>query len=389
MDSDEGPRGLQRHRRRRHYGPPRWVVPLAVGFVQIMGTIGAAQHDGIVLPALAIVALGASAGALWFRRRRPIPTVAAVVALTWTAAVVGTPDGPIYLALIIAFVNVGIRADLRAAAISVVLGAPAFIWGVPAARGEPLPSPVQALPVIAWVLVLFAGALWGRSRRDRAVEFAHRRREEQRRQASEERLRIAQELHDVLAHNISLMNVQAGVALHLMDERPEQARTALTAIKQASNDALGELRSVLDILRGDGEAAPRTPTSGLRDLDQLVERTRAAGLDVSVRIEGTPRTLPPGVDLAAYRIVQESLTNVTRHAVDATAAVVVEYRDDDLVVRVDDTGRGTPSWSTDGGNGIPGMKERAAALGGTLDAGPRPSGGFSVSATLPTRERSR
>jgi signal transduction histidine kinase len=210
-------------------------------------------------------------------------------------------------------------------------------------------------------------------------------------------MRIARELHDVLAHNISLINVQAGVALHLMDEQPGQSRSALVAIKQASNDALGELRSVLDILRQGDEAAPRSPASGLADLDGLVAGAGATGLEVRTRVEGTPRPLPAGTDLAAYRIVQESLTNVTRHAGPATATVRIAYGRDALTVQVDDDGKGLesaggrPGSDSDrsnrrpdrSGNGIRGMRERVAALGGDLTAGSRPGGGFRVLAHLP------
>jgi signal transduction histidine kinase len=195
-------------------------------------------------------------------------------------------------------------------------------------------------------------------------------------------MRIARELHDVLAHNISLINVQAGVALHLMDEQPGQSRSALQAIKQASNDALGELRSVLDILRQGDEAPPRAPASGLASLDRLVAGAEATGLPVSAKVEGTPRPLPAGTDLAAFRIVQESLTNVTRHAGPASATVLVRYGKDDLTVQVDDNGKGAgPNGA--GGNGIRGMRERVAALGGELTTGPRPGGGFRVLARLP------
>jgi signal transduction histidine kinase len=193
------------------------------------------------------------------------------------------------------------------------------------------------------------------------------------------------------------MNVQAGVALHLMDEQPEQARTALTAIKQASGEALQELRSVLDILRqGDGDdeqAPPRTPTPGLGELDTLVERATAAGIDVRAAVEGTRHALPVSVDTTAYRIVQEALTNVARHAgATAAATIRVDYGDDDIVVEVEDDGRGSTANGVarrGGGNGIPNMRERAEALGGQLDAGPRPGGGFRVRAWLPVRDRER
>jgi len=187
----------------------------------------------------------------------------------------------------------------------------------------------------------------------------------------------------VLAHNISLINVQAGVALHLMDEQPGQSRTALAAIKQASNDALGELRSVLDVLRQGDEAEPRSPASGLAQLDSLVAGAAATGLEVRTRVEGAPRPLSAGTDLAAFRIVQESLTNVTRHAGPAASATVrIGYGADELVVEVTDDGRGAAAGGG-GGNGIRGMRERVAALGGELTAGPRPGSGFRVLARLP------
>lgn len=200
---------------------------------------------------------------------------------------------------------------------------------------------------------------------------------------------IAQELHDVLAHNISLISVQAGVALHLLDERPEQARPALAAIKEASRDALDELRSVLDVLR-QGQAAPRAPTSGIHDLRALVERTRATGLDVQLEITGTPRPLPTDVDLAALRIVQEALTNVVRHADADRATVRVTYGDEHVTVQVDDDGgdplpraRSAALHAGTLGSGLAGMRERAQAVGGTFQAGPRRGRGFGVRATLP------
>jgi signal transduction histidine kinase len=197
----------------------------------------------------------------------------------------------------------------------------------------------------------------------------------------------------VLAHNISLINVQSGVALHLMDEKPEQARIALTAINEASADALREVRSVLGVLRGTGEKAPRAPTAGLDGLDDLVSRTTAAGVGVTLEVHGESRPLPASIDLAAFRIVQEALTNIVRHADAAAASVELTYGPDALTVQVDDDGRGSDAsraggkasapHAEGGGNGIPGMRERAAALGGTLDAGPRSSGGFRVRARIP------
>jgi signal transduction histidine kinase len=230
----------------------------------------------------------------------------------------------------------------------------------------------------AWAL---AGVAMAGCQRRLAAERT--RAEEDRRRAGEERARIARELHDVLAHNISLINVQAGVALHLMDEQPGQSRSALVAIKQASNDALKELRSVLDVLRQGEEQPPRASASGLAHLNSLVAGASTTGLEVRTRVEGTPRPLPAGVDLAAFRIVREALTNVTRHAGPASAIVLVGYGSEELTVQVDDDGRGPAGNGAGQGNGIRGMRERAAALGGELAAGPRPGGGFRVRARLP------
>ncbi|MFE0516827.1 sensor histidine kinase, partial [Streptomyces sp. NPDC058964] len=204
-----------------------------------------------------------------------------------------------------------------------------------------------------------------------------------RRRADEERLRIARELHDVLAHSISVINVQAGVGLALLDTDPEQARTALTTIKAASKEALGEVRQVLDTLRAPG-AAPRAPAPGLDRLPELVEQAAGAGLTVDV--EGAPPSLPPGAGLAAFRIVQEALTNVVRHSGSRHARVCFE--DDDggaLRLRIDDDGPANGAEAGGSGNGLAGMRERAAALGGTIEAGPRPDGGFRVLAVLPSK----
>jgi signal transduction histidine kinase len=237
----------------------------------------------------------------------------------------------------------------------------------------------------AWLLVLLGVAEAIRIRRERMVEAARIREEEALRRAGEERLRIARELHDALGHHLSLINMQSGVALHLNKELPEQARSSLTAIKQASKEALTELRSVLDILRQEGEPASRSPIWSLARLEDLVSQAAAAGLVVKTETDGDARPLPFAVDVAAFRIVQEALTNVTRHAGPAAATVRISYGDRDLTVQVDDDGRGvSPHASAPGsGQGIVGMRERAAALGGDLQAEPRPDGGFRVRARLP------
>jgi signal transduction histidine kinase len=214
------------------------------------------------------------------------------------------------------------------------------------------------------------------------AEQARSKAEQERRQASEERLRIARELHDVLGHHLSLISVQANVGLHLMDSRPEQAREALTAIRSASAEALREVRSVLGVLRPDEEEAPRQPALGL---DRLTDLTAAAGIPVATRVVGPARPVPAEVDRAAYRIVQEALTNVRRHAGDgASAEITVAYDPGALTITVENDGAALDTVALDGGgSGIAGMRARAEALGGTLTAAPRADGGFRVTALLP------
>jgi signal transduction histidine kinase len=363
------------------------TLPLVVGVVQVVGTWFAShgQPGRQDLDPLAFLLLVAGPLALVFRHRYPVFVLSVALISTVAYFLLDYPRGPIFFSLIVAFVTTVMKGRRIAALISLVVGYVSLVWIGYVAGVEPRPDWGKALGVGAWLLVLFTVTEVIRVRRERFREFARVREEEARRRASEERLRIARELHDVLAHNISLINVQAGVALHLMDERSEGARTALTAIKQASNEALGELRSVLDVLRQGNEAPPRSPTWGLAHLDELLSRTRATGLRVTSHIEGTPRPMPAGVDLAAFRIVQEALTNVTRHAGEASATVRVDYGDRTLIVQIDDDGLGKSSNANaaGAGKGIAGMRERVEALGGELETGARPGGGFRVRARLP------
>jgi signal transduction histidine kinase len=365
----------------------RWAADVAlaaaIAGAQLAGTYFAGRHqtDRRSFDAIAALLLTTGPAALVVRRRWPVPVLLTAFVSTLLYAGLDYPRGPIFFALIAAFLTAAL-AGHRAVAWAVLAGGyVAFLFVGAVLRDEDPPGWVPAAGLAAWLLVLAGIGEALRIRRARMEHEARTREEEARRRAGEERLRIARELHDVLAHNISLISVQAGVALHLMDQQPDQARTALTAIKAASKEALGELRSVLDVLRQGDEGPPRAPTAGLDDLDRLVSGATAAGIDVEVRTEGTPRPLPPSVDLAAFRIVQEALTNVTRHAGPATATISLTYGDESLTVRVDDDGRGPTSNGS--GNGIRGMRERAVALGGTLDAGPKPGGGFRVTASLP------
>jgi signal transduction histidine kinase len=387
--------------------PTDVAVAVLVGVVQLGLTTGAArgQPDRQPLDLLAYLLLATGPVALLWRWRSPALVLAVVMASNVLYFALGYPYGPAWLALIVAFWTAVTGGARRPAWITALAGLAAYYTlAALVDRVEPATAATIAAH-LGWLLLVLAVAEVAMAGRQRRLAAERSRAEEARRRAGEERMRIARELHDVLAHNISLINVQAGVALHLMDEQPGQSRSALVAIKQASNDALGELRSVLDVLRQGDEAPPRSPASGLAHLDSLVARAGATGLEVRTRVEGTPRPLPAGTDLTAYRIVQESLTNVTRHAGPAAATVLVRYGKDDLTVQVDDNGRGPAARDDKGsesaggrqatdsdrqtrrsGNGIRGMRERVAALGGELTTGPRPGGGFRVLARLPLND---
>ncbi|MDL4775916.1 sensor histidine kinase [Actinomadura xylanilytica] len=412
-----------------HVGAPRWarptawpvwVLPALIAVIQVMGSIGAESGGGpgrggwrdpagrphpshdygftpLDPPAFAVLLVGPAL--LLLRRRHPRFTLVAVGALTALYFLRAYPYGPAPFAALLALmsaVNAGHRLFAWACtsgalaayfALTAVIGVP---WDERGRGGGPFPVDEPTVGgtsiVIGWALVGLVTAELVRMRRQKAEASARSRAEEDRRQASEERLRMARELHDVLAHNISMINVQAGVALHLIDDDPGQARTALAAIKEASKEALSEMRSVIGALRAQGESAPRSPTAGLDRLEDLLARARSAGLRVDAEVTGDRRPLHAATDLAAFRIVQESLTNVTRHsgAGPVTARVVVAYGADEITVLVEDDGRGVALLDDrPGGSGIRGMRERAAALGGTFEAGPRRGGGFRVTATLP------
>jgi signal transduction histidine kinase len=240
----------------------------------------------------------------------------------------------------------------------------------------------------AWLisggLMVVSFATWQRHLRQaeqRAEEAERTSDEAAQRRAMEERLRIARELHDSLTHSISVIQVQAGVAEHLARKRGEDVPPALQAIREAGADAARELRATLSVLRSPADG----DLSGLAQLDDLVARAQTAGLPVTVTITGTERSLPPDVDQAAYRIVQEALTNVSRHAGLARAAVSLEYLPGTLAVQVDDDGTGDGARPGGPGLGLLGMRERVSELGGCLQAGPHPGGGFRIRAELPVR----
>jgi signal transduction histidine kinase len=241
----------------------------------------------------------------------------------------------------------------------------------------------------AWLLGHFVGVRRASiARLERTAELERTRAEQARRAVAEERLRLARELHDVVAHSISVIAVQSGVGAHVAKTQPEEAAKALAAIEATSRAALTELRRLLGVLRQEGEPqGDLAPVPGLADLDGLLAEVAKAGLAVRLEVEGRPAPLPAGVDLSAYRIVQEALTNVVKHAGPARAQVTIRYRDREVMVEVTDDGRGVTAPSGDGqarvGHGLIGMRERVQAFGGDLQTGPRPGGGFRVAARLP------
>jgi signal transduction histidine kinase len=372
-------------------GPYRLAALVAV--FQLVGTSFAAdeQPERRALDAIAILLLVAGPAALALRRRYPVHVLLFAFGTALTYDLLGYPHGPVFVSPVVATVAAIGGGHRKVAIVTLFVGYVSFVWLDYLVGVDDAPTFGEALAAAAWIVGIIAVAEIGRTRKEAAREAARTRREEEKRRASEERLRMAQDLHDVLAHNISLINVQAGVALHLMDENPEQARTALSAIKEVSDGALGELRSVLEILRRADDDAPRAPSPGVTDVSLLIERSRAAGLEVTTEVAGQPRPLPPAVDQAAFRIVQEALTNVVRHAGRAHAHVRLTYTQDNFVVEVEDDGSGPAPVdpAAGGGNGIPGMKERAQALGGEFRAGARPRGGFSVYARIPLPDKAR
>lgn len=237
---------------------------------------------------------------------------------------------------------------------------------------------------LAWLIAAGAAGEALRQAERRAGEAERTREETARRRADDERLHIARELHDSLTHQISVVKVQSEAAVHLAQRRGDEVPGALLAIREAGREAARELRSTLGALRDDDANPPR----GLDDVEDLVDRFRSSGLDTTLRIEGDRCAVPAAVGRTGYRIVQEALTNVARHAAAATASVRIDYRPATLAIRVDDDGSATPTATPGPGVGLLGMSERVSALGGRLQAAPRSDGGFTVQAELPVDRRS-
>jgi signal transduction histidine kinase len=340
----------------------------------------AAPHPTAALLLVAIACL-----VLAWRRRYPVIVLAVSVGAVTVYSLLGYVNGAALVAPVLGLYAVATQVSVRRAVIAAVATLCALMTATAVNNpfGHISGGGFDLLPGMV-AAALFAGIAVA-NRRAYAASLLDRAEQDARRRVDEERLRIARELHDVVAHTMATINVQAGVAAHILPTRPEAAAESLQAIKIASKEGLRELRAILNVLRQADDADPIQPAPGTAQLEALITSARRAGLETAFTVTGNPVPLPAAADLAAYRIVQESLTNAIRHAGPATAAVSLSYREDELRIEVTDTGQGPPAGvpAASAGHGLAGMRERAAAVGGTLQAGAGPGGGYRVAARLP------
>ena len=323
---------------------------------------------------------------LAWRRRAPLAVLGVAIAISIVANVVAVLDAATTpaIAIVLAVYSAGAHTN----------GLRAWMGGLGAAAliAANVAEQFSLGDLLFIALIVGSGWLVGRAMRHRrerervlerlTVDLEHEREEKARAAVAEERVRIARELHDVVAHAISVIVLQARGGRRSLATDPGETREALDMIEATGSQALAEMRRLLGMLRRDDEEIALAPQPSLRYLDNLAEQVREAGLPVDVSIEGKPNELSPGVDLSAYRIVQEALTNALKHAGPATARVVVRYRENDLELEIADTGLGAGA-SNEGGHGLAGMRERVSLYGGKIEAGPRHGGGFAVKARLP------
>ncbi|WP_327277667.1 sensor histidine kinase [Streptomyces sp. NBC_01224] len=361
-----------------------WAI--AVGVAATLLVTGLSErYSGTGLALLGCTLLAAGGLALVWRRRTPVPVLAAtgLCAVGYQAAGFDVP-AVAFLFAVYAAVREGHRSVTVVASVAVLATLPlaALASGLHD-TGEAFAQARSALE-IAWLIAAGAAGEALRQAERRADEAERTREETARRRADEERLHIARELHDSLTHQISVIKVQSEVAVHLARKRGEQVPDALLAIREAGREATRELRATLEALRDDETTLPH----GLDHVPELVERFRMTGLDARLTIEGQRHDVPAAVGRTVYRIVQESLTNIARHADAATASVRIDCRPDVLAIRIDDDGKTAPDTAPTPGIGLLGMRERVTALGGRLRAEPRGEGGFTVQAELPVEQTS-
>ncbi|MGP3737628.1 histidine kinase (plasmid) [Streptomyces sp. GDS52] len=382
---------------RRGAGAPLGTLDVLGPVVLFVLSVAAAsvipqEHRVAVRPA-AVVLAGVCCFALLWRRRHPFGVLAAALVCGVGFQVLGVRESPLVTSpVIVSVYTVAVRTDRRttwvvASASAALLVGAGVVFGSRSWLGD-------NVAMVAWTALPAAVGDGVRSRRayvaavEERAEYAERTREQEARQrVAAERIRIARELHDVVAHHIALINAQAGVAVHLVERRPEQLVTALEGIRDTSRSALEELRVTVGLLRqSDDPRAPRDPMPGLAQVPELLASFGRVGLSVGYTRRGVAGPLAPAVDLAAYRIVQEALTNVRKHAGADHARLCLHYRPQWLTVTVEDDGCARPDRPPSGtGHGLIGMRERAASVGGKLEAAARPGGGFTVTAELPLR----
>jgi signal transduction histidine kinase len=337
-----------------------------------------------VADTLAYVLLGLSAASLVLRSRQPLLSLAGVTLFGAVYLERGQPVFAVQLIVLVAVYSAVADSALpRGVSILVSLVSGAILGGALYLSNQPLTDAQWAMDAAWLIAAIFLGDSV-RSRRAIAAQLETSREEESKRRVSEERLQIARELHDVVGHNISLISVQAGAGSHVLYKYPEQAKETFDNIRNASHETLQELRSLVGVLRETDRDGELAPTVGMDALDQLVKSFTDAGQDVRLTVVGDRRHLAGIVDLAAYRILQEALTNTVRHAPKARVEVRVNYGADTVAIDVtNDRGDETAPRETGGGHGLVGMRERALAIGGRLDAGPQAGGGYHVEAVLP------
>jgi signal transduction histidine kinase len=327
-----------------------------------------------------------TAGALLFRRRAPfvVPLAVASGALAFTLLdpMAAYETDTMFLVLILAAWAAGSLLDARQALLALaallVAGWTVFVR----APDVPLTELIWLSIPLVGTFVLSAATARHSERARRAEQRVLEAEEEARRAVDDERGRITRELHDVLAHSVSVMTVQASAVRRLLTPEQEREREALMTVEETGRQALAEMRRLLGIMRTEAEPPALAPQPGLGTLPELVEQVRQSGLPVELTVEGTPVKLPAGVDLSAYRIVQEALTNTLKHAGPAHAWVAVRYAGEDVEIEVANDGN-SQNAGDGGGHGLVGMRERVALCGGELESGPRPGGGFKISARLP------
>jgi signal transduction histidine kinase len=367
------------------------VVVALFGALEIATSEG--EHGAPTMPIAVGVAFALAITLLLLLRRR-FP-FAAPAAMLIAGAAVSFVDGRYFPFTFAGFITaltacflLGMLDDRRQARIGLAISFAALAIIV---VNDPAPVGADGviIPIIFLMVWLFGSGLGrkleeAREAEERAATVERRRAEEARAAVAEERARIARELHDVVGHAVSVMTVQASGVRRLLNPDQVREREALEIVEQTGREALAEMRRLVGVLRRPEEAPALAPQPSLQHLEQLVEKAREAGLPVDVRIEGEVTELPAGVDLTAYRLVQEGLTNAMKHAKAAKAEVLIRYGIDAVELQISDDGRGFSDGNADsGGHGLVGMRERVAVYGGELDAGPRPEGGYTLRARLP------